>query len=77
MGMFRRLRQAAAQFGGLVDQANADGTSARAEWGDGGTARPGWDSALRGLVAPAPGSVPAAEIERLTTLTDGLRSVRA
>lgn len=77
MGVFKRIRQAAAQIQELSEQAGADAASARAEWGDGGTARRGWDSEMHGLVAPAPDAVPEAEIERLTTLTDGLRAVLA
>ena len=77
MGVFKRIRQAAARFEELVDEANAEGASARAEWGDGGTARRTWDSDLHGLVAPRPDAVPAAEIDRLTALTDGLRAVLA
>ena len=75
MGIIKRLRDAAAQIQELSEQAAGDAASARAEWGDGGTARQGWDSALHGLVAPAEGSVSQADVERLTALTDGLRAV--
>ena len=77
MGVFKRMRQAVAQIQELSEQSAAEAASARAEWGDGGTARAGWNSAMGGLVAPVEGSVTDAEVERLTALTDGLRAVLA